>query len=154
MRIEDSSVTQHSYGVLLKEKDLLERLQERLGKGHAQQRLQMEKDYEESFNGRFNLLNPDKWYSIYSVLTHVLKLIGLHDLGTKNTERVQLRENHVRLTDLPTGFDGFTILHLSDLHVDMNPGAIRRITGLIAPLKYDICVLTGDVRGKLYGSFD
>jgi predicted MPP superfamily phosphohydrolase len=114
----------------------------------------MEEDYEESFNGRFNLLNPDKWYSMYSVLAGVLKLTGLYGLGAKNTERVQLRENHVRLTELPTGFDGFTILHLSDLHVDMNPRAIRRITELTAPLKYDICVLTGDFRGKVYGSFD
>src|SRR5207244_4227003 len=51
-------------------------------------------------------------------------------------------------------FDGFTLLHISDLHVDMNEGAMRRLTEFLPDLSYDLCVLTGDYRGKTFGPFD
>ena len=55
---------------------------------------------------------------------------------------------------MPPLFDGFTILHITDMHVDMNEGAMRRLADLIDGLRYDICVLTGDFRGKTFGSFE
>jgi predicted MPP superfamily phosphohydrolase len=55
---------------------------------------------------------------------------------------------------LPSGFDGFTLLHISDPHVDMNDGAMRRLAELLPALNYDLCVVTGDFRGATYGSFD
>jgi predicted MPP superfamily phosphohydrolase len=143
-----------AYEPLSKEKDLLEKLHRRLGQAYAHQRLCAEEEYEEKFNGRFNLLNADKWYSIYSFLTRALKLTGLYGLGVRNAEYVEVRENSFKLADLPIEFDGLTLLHLSDLHVELNPGAMRRITKLIPALKYDICVLTGDFRGKVYGPSD
>jgi uncharacterized protein len=139
---------------LPKEEDLLDRLEQRLGRVHARQRLGMERDYEDRFSGGINFLHPDNWYSVHSVFTYALKLTGLYKLGTENAERIQVRHNHIKLWDLPTGFDGFTILHLSDLHVDMNPGAMQRMTELVATLEYDICVLTGDYRGKEFGPFE
>jgi uncharacterized protein len=137
-----------------KKEELLETLEERLGRVHAQQRLNMERDYEERFNGRVNFFNPDKWYSVHSIITQALKLTGLYRLGARNTERIQVRHNRIELPELPTGFDGFTILHLSDLHADMNPAAVERMAELAVTLEYDICVLTGDFRGKAYGPFD
>ena len=139
---------------LSKEEELVERLEQRLGRVHAQQRLGMERNYEERFNGSINLLNPDKWYSVHSFFTQALKLTGLYQLGSRNAERVEERHNRLELPELPRGFDGFTILHLSDLHVDMSAGAMRRMADLVATLKYDICVLTGDFRGKAFGPFD
>jgi len=140
--------------LLSQEEDLLERLEQRLGRVHAQQRLGMEGDYEEGFDGRVNLLNPDKWYSVHSFFTHALKVTGLYRLGSKNAERIEVRHNRIDLPDLPAGFDGFTLLHLSDLHVELSPGAVRRLTELVTTLEYDICVLTGDFRGKAFGPFD
>ncbi|TJW29834.1 MAG: metallophosphoesterase, partial [Mesorhizobium sp.] len=52
------------------------------------------------------------------------------------------------------GFDGFQILHLSDLHVDMSRPAMDRVIELVSDLDYDICVLTGDFRAKTFGPFD
>jgi hypothetical protein len=54
---------------------------------------------------------------------------------------------------VPDSFDGFTILHLSDLHADMNGGAMRRLIELLPTVSYDLCVLTGDYRGKTYGPY-
>jgi hypothetical protein len=55
---------------------------------------------------------------------------------------------------LPTVFNGFTILHISDMHADMSGGAMRRLAELLDALTYDLCVLTGDYRGKTFGPFD
>ena len=55
---------------------------------------------------------------------------------------------------MPPRFDGFTILHLSDMHVDMNEVAMQRVIELVGELSYDLCVLTGDYRGQTYGPFE
>jgi predicted MPP superfamily phosphohydrolase len=55
---------------------------------------------------------------------------------------------------LPSAFDGLTILHISDMHVDMSHGAMQSLTRLVGSFNYDICVLTGDYRGKTWGPFD
>ena len=79
--------------------------------------------------------------------------MGLYWRGRKNTEQIQVRHNHIRMKTLPRRFDGFTLLHISDLHVDMNEGAMRRLRAS-SGLTYDVCVLTGDYRGKTFGPFD
>ena len=137
-----------------KEEELLETLERRLGRTHVQRRLRMERDYENRFDGHINLFHPDKWYSVHSVTTQALKLTGLYSLGARNAERLQIRHNHVALHDLPPAFDGFTILHLTDLHLEVNEGVVQRMTELAAALEYDICVLTGDFRAKAFGPFE
>jgi predicted MPP superfamily phosphohydrolase len=74
--------------------------------------------------------------------------------GRKNAEQIQVRHNHISLKTLPRRFDGFTLLHISDLHVDINEGAMRRLAELLPDLTYDVCVLTGDYRGATFGPFD
>jgi uncharacterized protein len=48
----------------------------------------------------------------------------------------------------------FTILHLSDLHADISREAMMNLISTVGNLQYDICVLTGDYRGKTCGPFD
>jgi predicted MPP superfamily phosphohydrolase len=79
---------------------------------------------------------------------------GLYRRGLRNAACVEVRRNHISLTRLPTSFDGFTLLHLSDLHADMNQMAMRRVASLVRPLQYDVCVFTGDFRGKTFGPFE
>ena len=55
---------------------------------------------------------------------------------------------------LPNQFDGVTLLHISDLHVDISEGAMRRLNEILPGMNYDICVLTGDYRGTTFGPFD
>jgi predicted MPP superfamily phosphohydrolase len=45
---------------------------------------------------------------------------------------------------IPKAFDGFTILHLSDLHVEMSEAAMMRLAAILPNIDYDLCVLTGD----------
>ena len=51
-------------------------------------------------------------------------------------------------------FDGFTILHISDMHIDMNAAPMQRLVELLPHINYDLCVLTGDYRGKTFGPYD
>jgi uncharacterized protein len=134
--------------------DILQRLERRLGRVHARQRLGIEKDYEQIFGHGINFFHPENWYSIHSAIRNALRLTGLYWRGRKNTELIQVRHNVLSLEGLPARFDGFTILHISDMHVDMNPGPMERLIELLRDVHYDICVLTGDFRGQTFGPFD
>jgi predicted MPP superfamily phosphohydrolase len=134
---------------------VLSKLELRLGRLHARQRLGIETDHEAQIFGQgINFFHIENWYSIHSVIRAVLKLTGLYWRGRKNAEQIQIRGNRIGLERLPSRFDGFTLLHISDLHVDMNEGAMRRLTEILPDMTYDVCVLTGDYRGKTFGSFD
>jgi uncharacterized protein len=136
------------------EPDEMEQLEQRLGRVHARQRLGMEMYRERRiFRQGINFSHPENWYSKHSLIAAALKLTGLYWRGRRNSERVRVRHNSILLPDLPPLFDEFTILHLSDPHVEMNPGAMRRLAELVRDLRYDICVLTGDFRGPSAGSF-
>jgi predicted MPP superfamily phosphohydrolase len=60
----------------------------------------------------------------------------------------------VPFTNLPAAFDGFTILQISDLHVELSEAAVRNMIDLVGDLRYDVCVLTGDYRSHTHGPFD
>src|SRR5664279_190436 len=108
--------------------DVLPKLERRLGRLHARQRLGIETDHEARIFGQgINFFHPENWYSVHSVIRNTLKLTGLYWRGSKNTEQIQIRHNEIKLQNLPSLFDGFTILHLSDMHVDMNPGPMQRL---------------------------
>ena len=135
--------------------DLLAKLEQRLGRLYTSQRLGIEKDYEQRVFGRgINFFHFENWYSIHSIIRNSLKLTGLYWRGRSNAERIQIRHNQIQRADLPTVFNGFTILHISDMHADMSRGAMRRLAELLDVLTYDLCVLTGDYRGKTFGPFD
>ena len=134
---------------------LLAKLEQRLGRLHAKLRLGIEMDHEAQIFGQgINFFHIENWYSVHSVILTTLKLTGLYWRGRKNAEQVQVRHNHISLRTLPSRFDGFTLLHISDLHVEMNGGAMRRLTELLPDLPYDLCVLTGDYRAATFGPFD
>ena len=130
------------------------KLEQRLGRLHAKQRLGIEKDHEAQIFGQgINFFHIENWYSVHSLIRNALKLGGIFWRGQRNAERIQVRHNYIRCQRLPRPFDGFTLLHISDLHVDMNEGAMRRLEQLLPDLEYDMCVITGDYRGATFGPF-
>jgi predicted MPP superfamily phosphohydrolase len=141
-------------GTVLLNDEELRVLEDRVGRVHLRHRLGIEKEYEDKFDGRINFSHPHKWYSLPSLIMTGLKLTGLRRLGLKNAEQIEVRHVGLQLPGLPPAFDGFTILHLSDLHADMNPGPMEKLIGLLGPLEYDLCVLTGDFRGHSFGPCD
>lgn len=144
------SVKQHSVN-----QEISELLERRLGRTYARQRLGIERDHEQRVFGEgINFFHFENWYLSPTVIRNALRLVGLYGRGRRNAERVEVRENIVRSHRVPVEFDGFTILHISDMHVDMNEGAMHHLRTLLPELRYDMCVLTGDYRGKTFGPFD
>jgi uncharacterized protein len=133
----------------------LHELETRLGRLHARLRLGVERDYEgQIFGGGINFFHLENWYSVHQVIRLVLMASGLYWRGLRNAARIELRHNVLAHAALPKSFDGFTLLQLSDLHADMSEPAMRRLTGLLDGLDYDICVLTGDYRGPTHGPYE
>src|SRR5437773_6867686 len=128
--------------------DVLVELERRLGGLHAKQRLRIERDHEAQIFGQgLTFFHIENWYSIHSVIRTLFKLTGLYWRGQANAARIQVRHNNICFRKLPPAFDGFTLLHMSDFHADMNDGAMRRLEEILVGLNYDLCVLTGDYRG-------
>src|SRR3974377_1886557 len=102
------------------------KLEQRLGRLHAQQRLGIEMDHEAQIFGQgINFFHIENWYSVHSFIRNGFKALGLYRRGLTNAERIQVRHNHILSRKLPHSFNGFTLLHLSDLHVDMSDGAMQ-----------------------------
>ncbi len=136
------------------DRGVLEKLEERLGRLHARQRLGIEDEREGRVFGQgINFFHPENWYLSPSIIRTALMATGLYWRARKNAEDIKIRRHDIRLPHVPDPFDGFTILHLSDLHADMNGGAMRRLIELLPTVSYDLCVLTGDYRGKTYGPY-
>src|ERR1700751_1582762 len=136
------------------DRGVLEKLEERLGRLHARQRLGMEDEHEGRVFGQgINFFHPENWFLSASVIRTALMATGLYWRARKNAEDIKIRHHDFRSPELPASFDGFTILHLSDLHADINNGAMRRLIELLPTVSYDVCVLTGDYRAKTYGPY-
>lgn len=130
-------------------------LEQRLGRVHARQRLGIESESDQQvFGGGTNFFHPENWYSFHRLIELGLRLSGLYWRGRQNTLDIRVRHNTVALPDLPATFDGFRILHISDLHTDMYPPATAALARRVAGLQYDVCVLTGDYRAKTFGPFE
>ncbi len=135
--------------------EIIDRLEQRLGRLYAKQRLGIEDDREGRVFGQgINYFHPENWYFSPTVIRGALRLSGLYGRARRNAEDVQIRHHDIVMPGLPAAFDGFIILQISDLHVDMNNGAMRRLNELLPDLRYDLCVLTGDYRGKTFGPCD
>ncbi|MGC8550953.1 MAG: metallophosphoesterase [Acidobacteriaceae bacterium] len=136
------------------DQQILTRLEQRLGRVHARQRLGIEHDHESVFGHGRSFFHPENWYSSHALFKAALKLTGLYAVGLRNAQNIRILTNPVSLPHLPPAFHGYTILHITDLHSDLNPEAMRRLDLILPGLQYDLCVLTGDFRGQTFGPFD
>ena len=140
--------------MLMPNDEILGLLERRLGRFHARQRLGIERDHEAQVFGQgLTFFHLENLTSSHVLIRTILKMTGLYRRGLRNAAEVRLLHNHVALPSLPKPFDGFTILQLSDLHVDMSEPAMERVAGLVRDLSYDVCILTGDYRGLTYGPY-
>ena len=128
------------------------RLDRRIGRLHLRQRQGIEREHLDRIFGRGrNLFHIENWYSVHAWIRWSLRLTGLYDRGLRNATHIQVRHNPVRIAGLPRAFEGFTLLHLSDLHLDMAPALERALIERVRGLDYDVCVVTGDFRGRTHG---
>jgi uncharacterized protein len=83
----------------------------------------------------------------------LLKMSGLYQRGLRNS--LDIRTVRMTVVDpaLPAAFDGFTLLYLSDLHIDGNDKLIAPLCAVLDTVEADVCILGGDYRFRMHGPF-
>jgi predicted MPP superfamily phosphohydrolase len=129
-------------------------LEPRLGTPHFRHRLQAEQALllplrRFSANPRTNaaklvLSNP--------FIQLCFRLAGLHQRGYAQFLAPRRVEQAVPISNLPPALHGLTILHLSDLHLDLDPRLLDPLVALLANTPCDLVVITGDFRNLTAGT--
>ncbi len=83
---------------------------------------------------------------IVETIKLILNSTRLGDKGYKNALDIELSERELHFKRLPSEFDGFRLLHISDLHIDGMPELKDKMLEKIMPLEFDLCLLGGDYR--------
>ena len=134
--------------------ELKRQLALRVGRLHLAQRLGIEDEHEDQVIGRgrtwFHLEN---WTTGRALIRNTLRLSGFYRRGQRNVQDFEIRRNPLVLPRLPAAFEGYTLLHLSDLHLDAQPDFPAALAARLEDLDYDLCVLTGDYRFLTHGPF-
>jgi predicted MPP superfamily phosphohydrolase len=76
----------------------------------------------------------------------LLKLVGCWRWGYRNFQAIRVIENTIWLPRLPPPLDGFRLLQLSDLHLDLDLALRPAIEARLREVRYDLAVVTGDFR--------
>lgn len=130
-------------------------LEARIGRLHLKQRLGIERDNETRVFGQgLNFFHIENWYSLHSIIKNGLKFTAMYGRGRRNALDIRIEHHEVPISALPDELNGFTILQLSDVHLDMNEHIPAAIIKQLNKVKYDTCVITGDFRAATYGSSD
>jgi predicted MPP superfamily phosphohydrolase len=131
-----------------------DRLSRRVGRLHLWQRQGIQRDHVDQIFGRGrNFFHIENWYSIHSIMRLSLRLVGLYGRGRHNASDIRITRNTVVIPRLPAAFHGFRLLHLSDIHVDMDDEILDAMARRISDTDYELCVITGDFRARTYGEY-
>ncbi len=103
-------------------------------------------------NGKKSRSHWNLFVRLLNIFAVLLKITGYYRKGYGNAKTIKVSEITLEYPNLPTAFDGFRVLHLSDLHIDSIPGFASIINTKIKKLEFDICFLTGDYRRDNSGS--
>lgn len=140
--------------------DETRRLKRRIGNRTFEKRLARERyrkgetDMPRSAFRRFlRLMVVHKLRWVGPVVRVFFKASGLYPLAHRNYLRLAATEREQPLARLPREFDGFRILHLSDLHLDLDPTLVEALVPVLRTVRADVCVLTGDYRNHTIGDW-
>ena len=126
----------------------------RIGRTLLRQRLGLEGEHEARIVRRgTHFLHLENWFALHRLIRVALALTGLLRRGRRNVLGIRCRRNDVWLPRLASVFDGYTMLQLSDLHLDMSEAHLDCLIESVRGLAHDVCVLTGDFRFSTFGPY-
>jgi predicted MPP superfamily phosphohydrolase len=85
-----------------------------------------------------------------AVASRLLGPTGIFRRGTAHALNLDLTELSFAFPDLPSAFDGYRILHLTDLHLDNIDETAAVTARRVAGVEADLCVITGDIRDNIH----
>jgi len=88
----------------------------------------------------------ERFVDVDRLVGRVVSFAGCYPWGYRNFKSVRVVEHVLCHPRVPAAFDGFRLLHLSDLHLDLDPALGPIIAQRLGGLRYDLAVITGDFR--------
>ncbi|MCA9664834.1 MAG: metallophosphoesterase family protein [Myxococcales bacterium] len=138
---------------------MLDQLMQRFIPEYLSVRMRMQVDYiTRLFGDGVGGVHLENIDAIFPLMEAGLRVSGLWKRGLANMLKHVVSEQTFQIPNLPPAFDGVRVLHLSDLHIDVDPkyhismGA--RFADAIRPLSFDVAVITGDFRFATFGPYD
>jgi uncharacterized protein len=127
---------------------------QRTGELHVNRRMSIQVAHvRRVYNRRYHRLYIENLASLMRMLRYGLTFSRLRQRGLQNCLDIQVVERTVQFPGLPAAFNGYRILHLSDTHLDLHPALTPAILDCLAPLEYDLAVVSGDYRASTYGPY-
>lgn len=124
-------------------------LAERIGSGHLAARLSLQASHwaRLSHQGQ-GLFRIERYISIDRLADIGLRCLGLRKRAYQNFLDIRIVELDWYFERLPAAFDGFRLMQLSDLHLDLDPALGKILVGMIRHVPHDAAVVTGDYRNS------
>ena len=91
------------------------------------------------------------YYHIF--MKTVLQLMGVYEKGKRNALQVKTSKIVFYFHDLPPSFENYTILFLTDLHLDGLDGLTEKVQALVRMQPVELCIFGGDLRMDTHGPF-
>jgi uncharacterized protein len=99
-------------------------------------------------------LNFEDAIYYHLIIKSVFKVLGLYKRGMANALDFRVQTIRLKVDSLPARFEGFTIMLLTDLHLDGFPALADRLREVLPTLEADLCILGGDYRMSTHGPCD
>ncbi|MBE2203525.1 MAG: metallophosphoesterase [Chthoniobacterales bacterium] len=95
----------------------------------------------------------ERFFPFDRIVAFGLNLVGLRKRAWRNYLDVRLTTCEWELPRLSQEFEGFRLLHLSDLHIDLDVALTPVLERLIRSVPHDAAVITGDYRNTTDGDY-
>ncbi len=130
-------------------------LADRMGRLRLQGRLEAQVGHASKIYGGQGLsrFHPENSQMFNNLVSAVLSGAGLMERARRNAMDYRIVRLQASFPDLPASFDGFTLLHLTDIHADAIPDGGGHLADVLAGLSFDQCVVTGDFRFLTWGEY-
>lgn len=99
-------------------------------------------------------LSLSRWINIEETVILLATLSLTYGWGYRNFLDIQVVENDLVHPRLPDEFEGYRVLHLSDMHLDLDDKLGPKIASKLEGLDYDLAVMTGDFRNATRDTYD
>ena len=98
-------------------------------------------------------LNFEDAFYYHVFMKTTLRLMGVYEKGKRNALQLKTTKIDFYFSTLPPSFENYTILFLSDLHLDGLDGLTERVQALVRRYPVDLCIFGGDLRMDHHGPF-
>jgi predicted MPP superfamily phosphohydrolase len=96
-------------------------------------------------------LNFENYLFYRGMMAWCFRAAGLYEQGVRNALELRVEAQVFWVQALPSKFDGFRMLLLTDLHLDGLDGLTEAVAERVRDLDVDLCLIGGDLRMEMYG---